>query len=470
MGWGVWRGGFLFVFFLEKHLMPVYRRMTVLFLFSSYCILLGLLRSDSLLRSIPFVNKLIEVVTELWVPFTNYIDYVLVCVGSYYLYLMFELRSKFFNKQVVLLKTSLLRHSPTHSYAVSNPSVTVQATRSQASTAKVAVVRSMNRVSSTLSLATTSATDFNFRASPSSTLPLIKNFNTKVLFVTLRNSNFPVASAENVISAGESKYSILEDATTLQLTLNPYSTSQIQKDAQFIPNNLNIMGQMSLAKQDRWFLKNSLLGDSLVKSTSNFTQSKKLITSNLLAGNTSNNVWLSSKVGGLNSAEAYKFASFLNKSVSGNESNTSHLLFTKINNSEINFFEDSRFFFSKRYFFLNQLKNNLWESQTLQSNIQSPVLGPKVGYIPFVYSKSLVFNISELVSLEVVDSSFTQLIDSSPNDVDVSFPNNSMLGTNNINFVNKLTSLSSNAAVKVTVTKVTSPLLYAPEPNNFLTE
>jgi hypothetical protein len=41
----------------------------------------------------------------------------------------------------------------------------------------------------------------------------------------------------------------------------------------------------------------------------------------------------------------------LNKSVSPSIVDLSTLSFNNINNSQINFFEDSRFFFSKRYFF-----------------------------------------------------------------------------------------------------------------------
>ena len=78
-------------------------------LFLSYCILLGLLRSDSIIRSVPFVNRLIEVITELWVPFIDYVDYLCVCLGSYYVFLMFKFREFFFNYNYDLINNTLVQ-------------------------------------------------------------------------------------------------------------------------------------------------------------------------------------------------------------------------------------------------------------------------------------------------------------------------------------------------------------------------
>jgi hypothetical protein len=124
----------------------------------------------------------------------------------------------------------------------------------------------------------------------SNTVPaFLKNTHTKVWFITLRNSNYTVAKPIN-LEYNEFDYAITNTGTDLRLTLNPYLTSKIQKNIQLLPNNLNIINQLSLAKQDRWFLKNSILSDSLIKSTANFTSSKKLITSEILTSNPSNNV------------------------------------------------------------------------------------------------------------------------------------------------------------------------------------
>ena len=256
----------------------------------------------------------------------------------------------------------------------------------------------------------------------------------------------------------------------MRLTLNPYTTSQLQKDVQFIPSNLNIMNQLSLAKQDRWFLKNSLLGDSLTKSTSNFTQAKKLIASGSFANNTSNNVWLSSKAGSLNSAEALNFAMALNKSVSSSAVDLNTLTFNNINNSQINFFEDSRFFFSKRYFFLNQLKSNMWESQNIQtSNLVLATL-PVTTQMPLIYTKSLLLNLDGLVTTQYLNSDQAKLIDYSQNDISLSLTNNTMLDSSSTNFINKLTTLSTDTTSNVLLTKITAPINTTPLENSFLEE
>ena len=441
---------------------------TLLFIFFSYCILLGLLRSDSLLRSIPLVNKLIEVITELWVPFTNYVDYIFACLGSYYVYILFEFRQKFLNNQASLLDNCLVIHNQPKDLAPLNPSNLLKVKNSKSTSEKVNVLRTVNNLNHTLNLSQASAEDFNFKVPNSGALSLIKDFKTKVWFVTLKN-NFSVSDG-SYHNPCEAPYTLIAGDEVMRLTLNPYTTSQLQKDVQFIPSNLNIMNQLSLAKQDRWFLKNSLLGDSLTKSTSNFTQAKKLIASGSFANNTSNNVWLSSKAGSLNSAEALNFAMALNKSVSSSAVDLNTLSFNNINNSQINFFEDSRFFFSKRYFFLNQLKSNMWESQNIQtSNLVLATL-PVTTQMPLIYTKSLLLNLDGLVTTQYLNSDQAKLIDYSQNDISLSLTNNTMLDSSSTNFINKLTTLSTDTTSNVLLTKITAPINTTPLENSFLEE
>ena len=441
---------------------------TLLFIFFSYCILLGLLRSDSLLRSIPLVNKLIEVITELWLPFTNYVDYIFACLGSYYVYALFEFRKKFLSNQVSLLNSCLVTNEQSKNLLPSTSTTLFHVKNSKSTSGKVTVLHAVNNLNNNLNLSQASVEDFNFTVTDSGALSLIKDFKTKVWFVTLKNNlSLPDAPHHNPC---ESPYTLIAGDEVLRLTLNPYTTSQLQKDVQFIPSNLNIMSQLSLAKQDRWFLKNSLLGDSLTKSTSNFTQAKKLITSSSFANSTSNNVWLSSKAGSLNSAEALNFATALNRSVSPNAVDLNTLSFNNINNSQINFFEDSRFFFTKRYFFLNQLKSNFWESQNIQTSNLTPSTSPTTTQIPLIYKKSLLLNLDGLVTANYLSSHQAELADYSKNDITLSLTNNTMLDSSSTNFINKLTTISTDTTSNVLLTRITAPINNASLENSFWQE
>jgi hypothetical protein len=110
--------------------------------------------------------------------------------------------------------------------------------------------QNVNQVNNTLSLTQNLMNDFDFNKNELSPSSLIKDYKTKIWFITIRNS-YPVNihGTSNVVD--ESPYLLVHNNETIQLTLNPFELSKIQKYAQFIPNNLNIMNQLSLAKQDR---------------------------------------------------------------------------------------------------------------------------------------------------------------------------------------------------------------------------
>ena len=243
-----------------------------LFIFLSYSILLGLSGNNSLIRSIPFVNKLIEVFMEVWVPFTNYIDYIAMCIGSYYFFFMFNARSKFFNEQARLIDTVILDSKSGTKKFKSQQDLNIKAAYGSNTTSNNETLKSLTTTNGELNLVSADYNDFKTLSTHSDALPLIQNFTTKVWFIVIKNSNSIEHQKSN--NLGEANYIPVINDKTLQLTLEPYTIAKIQKNTQFIPSNLNIMSQLSLAKQDRWFLKNSLLSDSLSKSSNNFTQSK----------------------------------------------------------------------------------------------------------------------------------------------------------------------------------------------------
>jgi len=80
-------------------------------------------------------------------------------------------------------------------------------------------------------------------------ITLIKDFRTKVWFVTINDSL--VESKSNNINPTQLDYVPKLSNKALQISLDPYSLSNLQKNVQFIPSNLNVINQLSLAKEDR---------------------------------------------------------------------------------------------------------------------------------------------------------------------------------------------------------------------------
>jgi len=127
-----------------------------------------------------------------------------------------------------------------------------------------------------------------------------------------------------------------------------------------IENNLN------MSKQQRWLVKNSLLSELLAQNSFLFTQSKKLIGLSSLDKNfTSKNLWLPTKLSKLSSLESTNYVNSFLKNFFNNHSS---VFFTKqnhINNSNfnnLNFFENSRLWLFKKYYFsINQNLNLITE-------------------------------------------------------------------------------------------------------------
>jgi hypothetical protein len=146
------------------------------------------------------------------------------------------------------------------------------------------------------------------------------------------------------------------------------------------------------------------------------------------------------------------------------------LAFSGISSSQINFFEDSRFFFTKRYFFLNQLKSNFWESQNIQNvNLTSAPLSTTT-QIPLIYTKSLSINLDGLVTTNSLSSYKAILTDYSKNDISLSLTNNNMLDSSSMNFVNKLTTISTDTTSNALVTRIIAPTANVSLKNSFLQE
>ena len=128
----------------------------------------------------------------------------------------------------------------------------------------------------------------------------------------------------------------------------------------------NLNNNFNLFSENRWFLKNSILSENLIVNSNNITDSKKLLGLNIFNSEASNlNLWLSSKNKNLSTTNLNIFIKLFYKNL------YSDLTISNVNNQYLfnfflkknkiihfNFFEESRFFLNKRFFFFNTLNKN----------------------------------------------------------------------------------------------------------------
>ena len=132
-------------------------------------------------------------------------------------------------------------------------------------------------------------------------------------------------------------------------SLNLGSLNSLTNNPYFMNLSTNYVNDLNLMKNDRWLLKNSLLSEDFVRNTHNFTEAKKLINSNTLSSKVSNsNVWVSTNL---------HDSDFFKKLTSTNSTNLENVFFKNSDLSSTlnyNFFEDSRLFLFKKYYFTGQ--------------------------------------------------------------------------------------------------------------------
>jgi hypothetical protein len=127
--------------------------------------------------------------------------------------------------------------------------------------------------------------------------------------------------------------------------------------------NFNVENNLNIAKQQRWLVKNSLLTESIIPNSFLITQSKKLIGSGVLDKDfTNKTLWLPTKSSKLSSMESLTYFNNLSNQLFKNSLgkkylNTNSLEHPDFNN--LNFFENSRLWLFKKYFFNNNQNLNL---------------------------------------------------------------------------------------------------------------
>jgi hypothetical protein len=138
------------------------------------------------------------------------------------------------------------------------------------------------------------------------------------------------------------------------------------------------MESLNNAKEQRWLTKNSLLTEFFIKNSNAYTQSKTLLGTLFVNESLSKkNLWISSKLANLNYAESNLLINFFNKSIYPSLHLQTNLNISKLatlpqntnNLLSLNFFENSRVFLLKKFFFTNVNWINLSQFSKIVQNL-----------------------------------------------------------------------------------------------------
>jgi hypothetical protein len=164
--------------------------------------------------------------------------------------------------------------------------------------------------------------------------------------------------------------------------------------------DFNLENNLQISKQQRWLVRNSLLTESITNNSFLITQAKKLIGVSLFDKNfTGKTLWVPTKSSNLSSTETSLYFNnfFKNPLTAGDNTEflkSSNLYSTNFNN--LNFFENSRFWVMKKYFFTNQQYLNILTTQ------------PKVKTTNTYHSNHYISNIFTLNLYSLTLNTFTK--------------------------------------------------------------
>ena len=191
--------------------------------------------------------------------------------------------------------------------------------------------------------------------------------NPTLLTITLNSNTYENKLSNLNITGHEASYLPNLDVSKLKtrnvtLSLNDlyiFYKQQLHKS----PFNFNLESNLNLANQQRWLAKNSLLSESIVHNSFRITQAKKLLgTGSLNPNYTSKSLWLPSQTSKLSTLESSMYLNNLSSNFNKSYTNIDFLQTnqtTQSNLNNLNFFENSRFFLLKKYFFTNSQNQNI---------------------------------------------------------------------------------------------------------------
>ena len=260
------------------------------------------------------------------------------------------------------------------------------------------------------------------------------------------------SSLINSVSRIESNYvSVLSKSNFVNTSVNLNYLNKLQLDNNVIMfSSLNIYKNLENLKQERWLMKNSLLSEKLVINSNSFTQAKKILGLNVFNTNVSfKNIWLSNKISNFSNLKELDFISNLQKMYNTkNNSTIKSLIQNSYNNSSItniNFFENSRLWLSKKYFYSNvNFNNNLFSSvYSLNHNAFKQSCTTK-DYLFLIETNNLIFY--KQTDLLYISDNFYQNRNTLSKDMTTKFPydflisnlDNDLFSNNDLLFLNKI--------------------------------
>ena len=408
---------------------------------------LGKYYGNVLFEYIPFLGEVYETLSFSWTACEDWGKAGVIAVYSLWSHFKIKLVNKFHSKQQHIYNTLASFQKPKTRYYL--PALNIELSETEARNHQV--IEMWYRLNhSTQSLG-------NVNSAP--TLPLddsVYHYDSWNIYECLDDDFVPFVNYDTYgqIMEVESSYSLLpkEVLEIHQLDIESANFNKISAyNLALSLTGLNTQEALRSSKEDRWLLRNSLLSENLILNSNAFTQSKKLLGVNFMNSDTaSKNVWSSSKLNSLGASNASNFLTnvqelFLKNDVKVNTLSSNSQ--ANVDMSNFNFFEDSRMWLTKKYFFTSQLKSNI-KSITSTYEIQPPKTG---------LSNDTAFNI--LVNAQTHDpiSQLTNVALSLPCSIKLgsnlhtkkhannylALGDNDLLRSSNLVFMNKLTSSTS---------------------------
>lgn len=410
---------------------------------------LGTYYGNLLCSYFPLLGEAYESFSFLWSVIEDSSKAMLISVYSVWVNLKTQLASKLYNRQEHFYNTfSVLKKNDTQ---YSMPSLNIVLSENEAK--NHAPIEMLYR------MAHTTRTVGNLRSAP--TLPLdtaLYHYDSWNIHECLDDDFVPFWNEKptvNILEV-ESTYALLpkEVLEIHQLDIESSNFNKVSSyNIALSLTGLNTQEALKSSKEDRWLLRNSLLSDGLILNSNAFTQSKKLLGVNFLSSeNSSKNVWASAKLNSLGSTNTANFLTNIQELFMQNKSNSNVLSqYTHTNNdmSNFNFFEDSRMWLTKKYFFTNQLKNNTKSITPVQANTltqTSATNSNTLNLLVNIQAQNPIIQLANVsLTLDTPKLVTKHDIRSPKLTTHLSLGDQDLLKLSNLSFLNKLTSSTSVA-------------------------
>lgn len=404
-----------------------------------------------LFEYVPFLGEVYETLSFSWTVFEDWGKAGILAVYSLWSRFKAKLVAKFYSKQQHIYNTLASLQKPKTRYYL--PALNIELSETEARNHQVIEVwYKLNH--STRSLG-------NVNSAP--TLPLddsVYHYDSWNIYECLDDDFAPFVNHDTYgqIMSIELNYGLLpkEVLEIHQLDIESANFNKISAyNLALSLTGLNTQEALRSSKEDRWLLRNSLLSENLILNSNAFTQSKKLLGINFMNSDTaSKNVWASSKLNSLGASNASNFLTNVQELFLKNDIKVKALSSNPQTNADMSnfeFFEDSRMWLTKKYFFTSQLKSNIksitstYEIQPsktdLNNNTAFNILVNAQAHDPMFQLTSAALSLP--CSTKLWSNPYTKKY---ANDY-LALGDNDLLRSSNLVFMNKLTSSTSTSSL-----------------------